>query len=104
MHTYIHHIIYTYIHLYIHTYIHTYITLHHITYTYIHLYIHTYMHIELIFCVEFMYNKSSSCLDHKNMGNGNFGIIYLGLIEAVFINYSFCDAAHFIHEAGFALL
>ena len=38
------------------------------------------------------------------MGNGNFGIIYLGLIEAVFINYSFCDAAHFIHEAGFALL
>ena len=55
-----------------------------------------------IFCVEeFMYSKSSACLDHKNVDNGNFGIICLGLIEAVFTNFSFCDAVHFIHKAGF---
>jgi len=63
------------------------------------------MHTELIFCVEeFMYSKSSACLDCKNVDNGNFSIIYLGLIGALFTNFSFCVAVHFIHEAGFALL
>jgi len=63
------------------------------------------MHIELIFCVEgFMYSKSSACLDHKEVDNGNFGVLYLGLKEAVFTNISFCDTVYFIHEAGFALL
>jgi len=66
---------------------------------------HAYVHTELIFCVEeFMYSKSSSCLDHKNVDNGNFGIVYLGLTEAGFTNFSLCDAVHFIYEAGFAFL
>jgi hypothetical protein len=51
-----------------------------------------------------MYSKSSACLDYKNVDNGNFSIIYLGLIEAVFRNFSFYDALCFIPETGFALL
>jgi hypothetical protein len=52
-----------------------------------HTYLPTSMHIELIFCVEeFVYSKSSACLDHKEVDNGNFGVLYLGLIEAVFTN------------------
>jgi hypothetical protein len=51
-----------------------------------------------------MYSKSNACLDYKNVVNGNFGIICPGLIEAVFRNFSFCDAVCFIHDTGFGLL